>query len=120
MRTLIGSIILAASIGLANVPSAIAAPAPAGAGVREAGGLGNVLEQVQFWRGGYCERLRRACVYKEQRGEVGEGNCRRYRSECGGRASYCERLRRACYNKEERGEVGQGNCRRYRSECGGR
>lgn len=33
----------------------------------------------------YCERLRRACIYKEERGEVGEGNCRRYRHECGGR-----------------------------------
>lgn len=31
----------------------------------------------------YCERLRRACVYKHERGETGEGNCRRYRSECG-------------------------------------
>lgn len=31
----------------------------------------------------YCARLRRACIYKEERGEVGLGNCRRYRSECG-------------------------------------
>jgi hypothetical protein len=30
------------------------------------------------------DTLRRACVYKEYRGEVGEGNCRRYRYECGG------------------------------------
>jgi hypothetical protein len=28
---------------------------------------------VQHWHGGYCERLRRACIYKEERGEVGEG-----------------------------------------------
>jgi hypothetical protein len=118
MRRLIGSIMLAAGLGFASVPSAVAAPI--GAGVRDAGVLENVVEHVQFGRGRYCERLRRACVYKGQRGEVGEGNCRRYRSECGGRASYCERLRRACYNKEERGQVGQGNCRRYRSECGGR
>jgi len=39
----------------------------------------------QYRHGGYCERLRRACVYKNERGEVGEGNCRRYRSECGRR-----------------------------------
>src|SRR4051812_20477385 len=26
-----------------------------------------------------CGALRRACVYKEERGEEGEGNCRRYR-----------------------------------------
>ena len=55
------------------------------------------LHGATFWRdrewrrdryyrhGGYCERLRRACVYKHERGEVGEGNCRRYRSECGRR-----------------------------------
>jgi hypothetical protein len=28
--------------------------------------------------------LRNACIYKESRGEVGEGNCRRYREECRG------------------------------------
>jgi hypothetical protein len=33
----------------------------------------------------YCERLRRACAYKYERGEVGQGNCRRYRNECGRR-----------------------------------
>jgi len=75
---------------------------------------------AQFWGGGYCARLRRACEFKNERGEVGEGNCRRYRSECLGRSSYCERLRRACMYKSERGEVGEGNCRRYRTECGGR
>lgn len=37
-----------------------------------------------YWhRRRYCERLRHACIYKEERGEVGEGNCRRYRRECG-------------------------------------
>lgn len=82
-------------------------------------------QTVQFAFGysvgpGYCARLRNACKYKHERGEEGEGNCRRYRQECGGRASYCERLRRACVSKEYRGEVGQGNCRRYRAECGGR
>ena len=41
------------------------------------------------WRGErsrrYCERLRRACYFKNERGEGGEGNCRRYRTECGRR-----------------------------------
>ena len=32
----------------------------------------------------YCQALRRACVYKEERGQEGRGNCRRYRAECGG------------------------------------
>jgi hypothetical protein len=117
MRKLIGSIAFAASLSLASVPSAIGAPV---AGVHGVNANGNAVHLTQFWRGGRCERLRRACEFKGQRGEVGEGNCRRYRAECGGRASYCERLRRACYNKDVRGEVGQGNCRRYRSECGGR
>jgi uncharacterized low-complexity protein len=80
----------------------------------------SAIVAAQFWGGGYCARLRRACEYKHERGEVGEGNCRRYRSECLGRSSYCERLRRACVYKGERGEVGEGNCRRYRAECGRR
>ena len=117
MQANIGAIILAAGLGLASVSNAVAAPV--GVHVRGAGFPGGVIEQVQYGRGGYCERLRRACIYKEERGEVGEGNCRIYRQECGGRASYCERLRRACIYKEERGEVGEGNCRRYRNECGG-
>lgn len=117
MRTILCAIVLVAGLGLAGVPGAVAAPV---GGIRDGGVLETVVDHVQYGRGRYCERLRRACVYKEERGEVGEGNCRRYRAECGGRVSYCERLRRACVYKEERGEVGEGNCRRYRSECGGR
>lgn len=59
----------------------------------------SLLQPVQYggwsdrgWRrerdhhyGRYCARLRRACVFKEERGEAGEGNCRRYRRECGRR-----------------------------------
>ena len=30
-----------------------------------------------------CARLRRACEYKGERGQRGEGNCRRYRAVCG-------------------------------------
>ena len=41
-----------------------------------------VIEQAQY-DSRYCRRLRRACEYKDVRGEVGEGNCRRYRRECG-------------------------------------
>lgn len=117
MRTIIGAFIIAAVVGLASVSGAVATPV--GVNAREAGVLENVVDQVQYGGGRYCERLRRACIYKEERGEVGEGNCRRYRAECGGGPSYCERLRRACVYKDERGETGQGNCRRYRSECGG-
>jgi hypothetical protein len=116
MQAIIGAMILAAGLGLASVSNAVAAPV--GIDVRDAGFPEGLIEQAQYGGGGYCQRLRRACIYKEERGEVGEGNCRRYRQECGGRASYCERLRRACIYKEERGEVGEGNCRRYRNECG--
>ena len=114
MRTTIGAIVLAAGLGFASIPSAVATP-----NVRDAGVLADVLLQVQYGGGRYCERLRRACEYKDERGEAGQGNCRRYREECGGGPSYCERLRRACIYKDERGQTGEGNCRRYRSECGG-
>jgi hypothetical protein len=112
MQAMIGAIVLATGLGFAGVSS------PAGTPVNARGPQETLVEQVQYDRGGYCERLRRACIYKEERGEVGEGNCRRYRAECGGRVSYCERLRRACIYKEERGQTGYGNCRRYRIECG--
>jgi hypothetical protein len=32
---------------------------------------------------GECEQLRRACLHKDELGEQGEGNCRRYRAVCG-------------------------------------
>ena len=31
---------------------------------------------------GQCEELRKACLNKDQLGEQGEGNCRRYRQTC--------------------------------------
>ncbi len=34
-------------------------------------------------RGGECARLRWACRHKEELGEQGMGNCRRYREICG-------------------------------------
>ena len=112
MRTLSAFILVAGlSLGVAG-----AAAAPLGNGL--AGGVESPLKQVQFGGGRYCEGLRRACENKDRRGEAGEGNCRRYRAECGERISYCERLRRACANKDRRGEAGEGNCRRYRNECG--
>lgn len=72
--------------------------------------------------GGRCEQLRRACEMKDQLGERGEGNCRRYRITClqrPVREVSCSELRRACLFKDEIGERGSGNCRRYRSLCRG-
>jgi hypothetical protein len=80
MRTILSAIILTGALSLTGVPSVGASPI--GSGVPSADVVQSIAENVQYRRGRYCERLRRACVYKEERGEVGEGNCRRYRREC--------------------------------------
>jgi hypothetical protein len=120
MQATVRTILLMAGIGVAGVVGDASAglAGPGGNLVHETAGLKTLAQPAQYWRGDRCERLRRACIYKEERGESGEGNCRRYRYECEG-TSYCERLRRACVYKEYRGEAGEGNCRRYRNECGG-
>jgi len=66
-----------------------------------------------------CEALRRACEMKDQLGEQGAGNCRRYRETCQrpSRRETCQELRRACLYKDQLGEQGAGNCRRYRETC---
>ena len=115
MRRFVFALFMAFGMGIFGLSAASAAPV--GAPLSEGIASKSALTQVQYYAG-YCERLRKACIYKEERGEVGQGNCRRYRVECG-HARYCERLRQACVYKEERGEVGQGNCRRYHYECGG-
>ena len=73
--TLLGTIV-AIGVGLVGGGTASAASAPDFRGITPA----SIIEQVQSDR--YCARLRRACKYKEERGEQGEGNCRRYRREC--------------------------------------
>ncbi len=108
MRKIIMSLCMAFGLALAGHSAASAAPAATGLTV------GETATKVQY--AGYCEKLRRACVHKEERGEYGRGNCHRYRTECG-RANHCERLRQACRYMHERGEVGEGNCRRYKYEC---
>jgi hypothetical protein len=35
------------------------------------------------YRGDRCRELRAACIHKEELGEQGMGNCRRYRAMCG-------------------------------------
>lgn len=116
MRAARRAIAIALGMSLLGATAALAGPASQTAS--GAAGLEGLVEPVQYWGTGTCERLRRACEYKEYRDEVGEGNCRRYRRVCLGRDYYCERLRRACIYKDERGEIGEGNCRRYRHECG--
>ena len=63
-----------------------------------------------------CRELRLACEMKDQLGERGQGNCRRYREACQQGPS-CAELRMACLRKDELGERGQGNCRTYRETC---
>ena len=116
MRKVILGMMLAVSVAFVGAPPVAASAL--GAGAPGAPAIETLMHKAGEG-GGYCSRLRRACENKEERGEEGQGNCRRYRNECGGGVSRCERLRRACENKEERGQEGQGNCRRYRDECGG-
>jgi hypothetical protein len=45
------------------------------------GGIAVSPQRERGW-GGQCEELRIACEYKMERGEEGQGNCRRYRRFC--------------------------------------
>lgn len=79
MRSLIIGAVATAGLGFL-VSTAWAAPMMTD-GVRDFAPQQNLIEQAQSSR--YCARLRRACEFKQERGETGEGNCRRYRRECG-------------------------------------
>ena len=73
------SLIAAALIaGLGYVGTASAAPLK---GAEPMIGSQSIVDHVQS--SSYCRRLRRACQFKDERGERGEGNCRRYRRICG-------------------------------------
>ena len=90
MRTMVrGNVVarlagaLIAGGGILSLASAASA-APAGGAVGGAMSVaGSSVEPVQY-RSGHCAELRQACLYKRQLGEVGAGNCSRYRAECGG------------------------------------
>jgi len=79
MRSAILGIMVAAGMSALALSEASAAPL-ARDGIAGQG----VIEQAQY-ESRYCRRLRRACQNKDIRGEAGQGNCRRYRRECGGR-----------------------------------
>jgi hypothetical protein len=66
---------------------------PSGAGPARAGAIEVGPGGVHFgWRhhqrhygyGADCRELRDACMHKEELGETGRGNCRRYREVCRG------------------------------------
>lgn len=115
MRNMILGAAIALCMAVGGLSAASASPL-GGGNISTPGASDATLQKVVS--GEYCARLKRACDYKEERGEEGLGNCRRYRNECG-HYNYCQALRRACVYKEERGQEGRGNCRRYRNECGG-
>jgi hypothetical protein len=75
MRSIVLGTVLATGMGVFGL-SASASPITSEP-VRTQLGL---VESVQM--SGYCRRLQRACEKKDVRGEAGEGNCRRYRTEC--------------------------------------
>jgi len=75
MRKILLSALILSAVGFAAAPAS-AAPLSG----QPIGPQVGVFEKVQM--SGYCRRLRRACENKDIRGEVGEGNCRRYRNEC--------------------------------------
>ncbi|ACL56422.1 hypothetical protein [Methylobacterium nodulans] len=50
-------------------------------GVRIDDGRGYDRDERRHWR--MCRHLRDACMHKEEYGEEGMGNCRRYRRMCG-------------------------------------
>jgi len=64
-----------------------------------------------------CLDLQRACLDKDAIGERGQGNCKRYRDQCGVDPDYCARLLTACVHKNELGLTGERSCRHYRMEC---
>ena len=78
MRIIIIGTLAVAGMFVAAIPSSAAPIGPTQPQAQM-----SLVAKAQSW--GYCRRLRRACEYKDVRGEQGEGNCRRYRRVCGGR-----------------------------------
>ena len=62
--------------------AALFPPVPAFSQSIEIGPGGVHIDRGRDREGRDCEELRRACLHKEELGEEGEGNCRRYRETC--------------------------------------
>ena len=76
MRNTLFGLLIVAGAGIAGLP---ASAAPMGTAPQPQARL---VEQTQGYS--FCRRLRRSCEFKHERGQAGEGNCARYRRECGG------------------------------------
>ena len=61
--------------------AALFSPVPASSQTIEIGPGGVHIDRDRA-RQGDCEQLRLACLHKDELGEEGEGNCRRYRETC--------------------------------------
>jgi hypothetical protein len=79
MRSIVLGMMITTGMSVLALPVVSAAPLTRDVVVGQ-----GVIEQAQY-ESRYCRHLRRACENKDIRGEVGEGNCRRYRRECGRR-----------------------------------
>jgi hypothetical protein len=114
MKKIIGGMVAAAAMVILSAGGASAASF----GVSQAPGVTGAESMVVHVESRYCRELNLACRKKEELGERGQGNCRKYREECG--HDRCQRLRHDCLNKERTGREGEGLCRQYRHECRGR
>ena len=77
MRNIVLGMLVAVGAGIGALPTS-AAPLSGATSQPKA----SLVQKTQGW--GYCRRLQRACEFNRERREVGEGNCSRYRRECGG------------------------------------
>jgi hypothetical protein len=77
------------ALAIAAAAALFASPLPALSQEVEFGPGGVRIEPGHHYQGrsvsrGRCEELRKACLNKEELGEQGQGNCRRYRHYCRG------------------------------------
>jgi len=77
----LASALLTSGIMLTTTSTASAAPAGGGPMPGAPTSADRGVELIQSER---CAELRRACLYKRELGETGQGNCATYRSECSG------------------------------------
>lgn len=119
MRNMLIRGLLSAALSVGLVSASIAAGHDDFVTTQYSGAGGSLIKVWGGRGGGSCEELRLACMYKERLGEVGQGNCRRYREQCSDYSppNRCDRLRWKCMHKEEIGGVGMGYCREYRESC---
>jgi hypothetical protein len=67
---------------LAIASAVLFCPVPSFSQAIEIGPGGVHIDGDRDRQGQDCEELRRACLHKDELGEQGEGNCRRYRETC--------------------------------------